>query len=52
MSFLRPALPGVLQARAEFVRRGREILNIDGQLYQDGRLVARACALSQVKGGS
>lgn len=52
VSFLRPALPGVLHARAEFVRRGREILNIDGKLYQDGRLVARACALSQVKGES
>ena len=44
LSFLRPVLPGEVQASARLVRRGREICNVQGELVQDGKVVATATA--------
>lgn len=44
LSFLRPAKPGLLQGRARLERRGRNVCNVSGQLFQDGQLLATATA--------
>lgn len=44
LSFLRPVMPGEVRASARLVRRGREICNVQGELSQDGRVVATATA--------
>jgi uncharacterized protein (TIGR00369 family) len=49
VNFLRSAKTGSLQVRALFVRRGKDIFCIEGNLYQGENLVATASALSQVK---
>jgi uncharacterized protein (TIGR00369 family) len=49
VTFLRSAKAGSLQVRARFVRRGKDIFCIKGNLYQGENLVATASALSQVK---
>ena len=43
-SFLRPATVGPIRASARVVRRGREIVNVTGELSQGGRTVATATA--------
>lgn len=43
-SFLRPVRVDTVQATARVVRRGRELVNLTGELSQDGRLVATASA--------
>ena len=48
VSFLRPAMRGPLVGRARLVRRGREVCNVEGELMQDGRLVATAVATCMV----
>lgn len=50
VAFLRPAQVGRLKARAAFVRKGREVFNVSGELYQNERLIAHASAVAQVKG--
>jgi uncharacterized protein (TIGR00369 family) len=44
LSFLRPARPGPLEGRSRVLRRGREVLHVQGELWQDGRQVATAAA--------
>lgn len=44
LSFLRPARCGPIEGRALLVRRGREVVNVQGSLWQDGRQVATATA--------
>ncbi len=43
-SFLRPVRVDTVHATARVVRRGRELVNLTGELSQDGRLVATASA--------
>lgn len=47
-SFLRPAKPGTLTGRATLVRRGRGVCNVNGELWQDGRLIATATAVCTI----
>ena len=47
-SFLRPAKPGKLIGRATLVRRGRGVCNVNGELWQDDKLVATATAVCMV----
>jgi uncharacterized protein (TIGR00369 family) len=44
-SFLRPAKPGRLTGRATLVRRGRGVCNVNGELWQNDKLVATASAV-------
>ncbi|SOZ39177.1 PaaI family thioesterase [Cupriavidus neocaledonicus] len=48
LSFLRPGRPGPLQGRARLERRGRNVCNVVGQLWQDGQLLATATATCMV----
>jgi len=48
VSFLRPAQAGPLQGRARLVRRGREVSNVSGELWQAGKLVASATATCMI----
>lgn len=47
-SFLRPAKPGKLTGRATLVRRGRGVCNVNGELWQDEKLVATATAVCMI----
>ena len=47
-SFLRPAKPGRLIGRATLVRRGRGVCNVNGELWQDDKLVATGSAVCMV----
>ncbi|RQH06407.1 PaaI family thioesterase [Paraburkholderia dinghuensis] len=47
-SFLRPAKPGTLTGRATLVRRGRGVCNVNGELWQDDRLLATATAVCMI----
>lgn len=47
-SFVRSALPGVLRGRSKLVRRGRGVCNVEGELWQDDRLIATASAVVMV----
>jgi uncharacterized protein (TIGR00369 family) len=51
-SFLRPAKVGEIRAVARVVRRGREIVNVSGELSQEGRLVATAVATCMLVGSA
>lgn len=44
LSFLRPARPGLIQAEARIVRRGRDVCHVQAVLSQDGKEVASAQA--------
>ena len=44
LSFLRPAQAGPLQGRARLERRGRNVCNVAGELWQGGQLVATTTA--------
>lgn len=44
VSFLRPAMPGLLLGRSRLMRRGRDIYHVAGELLQDGKLVSTAVA--------
>jgi uncharacterized protein (TIGR00369 family) len=48
VSFLRPAQAGALEGRAQLVRRGRDVCNVSGGLWQGGKLVASAVATCMV----
>ncbi|WP_280150755.1 PaaI family thioesterase [Piscinibacter sp. XHJ-5] len=48
VSFLRPAQAGALEGRAQLVRRGRDVCNVSGELWQGGKLVANATATCMV----
>jgi uncharacterized protein (TIGR00369 family) len=48
VSFLRPAQAGELEGRAQLVRRGRDVCNVSGELWQGGKLVACATATCMV----
>ncbi len=48
LSFLRPATAGSLQGRAQIVRRGANICNVSGELWQEGELVATAVATCMI----
>ena len=43
-SFLRPVRVGTIHGSARVVRRGRELVNVSGELTQDGKPVATAAA--------
>jgi uncharacterized protein (TIGR00369 family) len=47
-SFLRSAKPGKLTGRAALVRRGRGVCNVNGELWQDDKLVATATAVCMI----
>jgi uncharacterized protein (TIGR00369 family) len=47
-TFLRPARAGRLLGRATLVRRGRGVCNVDGELWQDDKLVASASAVCMI----
>jgi len=48
VSFLRPAQVGALQGRATLVRRGREVCNVTGEIWQAGKLIATAVATCMI----
>lgn len=48
VSFLRPARAGRLEGRSQLVRRGKEVCNVNGELWQGGKLVASAVATCMV----
>jgi len=48
VAFLRPALAGPLLGRAILTRRGREVCNVNGELWQAGKLIATATAVCMV----
>ena len=47
-SFLRAAKPGKLIGRATLVRRGRGVCNVNGELWQEDKLVATATAVCMI----
>ncbi|MEX3944860.1 PaaI family thioesterase [Paraburkholderia sp. BR10937] len=47
-SFLRPAKAGKLIGCATLVRRGRGVCNVNGELWQDKKLVATATAVCMI----
>ena len=49
VSFLRPASAGPLEGRAQLVRRGKDVCNVSGELWQGGKLVASAVATCMVQ---
>ena len=48
VSFLRPAQAGPLEGRAQLVRRGKDVCNVNGELWQRGKRVASAVATCMV----
>ena len=42
VSLLKAAAPGRLQGRGTLIRRGRRLAVAEGEVFQDGRLVAKA----------
>jgi uncharacterized protein (TIGR00369 family) len=48
VSFLRPATRGALTGTARFMRRGRQVCHVAGELAQDGRVVATGNATCMV----
>jgi uncharacterized protein (TIGR00369 family) len=48
VSFLRPARAGALTGTARFVRRGRQVCHVAGELEQGGQVVATAAATCMV----
>jgi uncharacterized protein (TIGR00369 family) len=48
VSFLRPATAGALAGSARIVRRGRDVVHVQGDLLQGGRAVASATATCMV----
>jgi acyl-coenzyme A thioesterase PaaI-like protein len=49
-SFLRPASLGTLLGRAKLVRRGKGVCNVQGELWQQDKLVATASAVCMIVG--
>ncbi|WP_321926430.1 PaaI family thioesterase [Burkholderia sp. BCC1998] len=47
-SFIRPAIPGQLQGRATMIRRGRIVCHVEGELWQEGTLIATARAVCAI----
>ncbi|SDI49603.1 uncharacterized domain 1-containing protein [Paraburkholderia steynii] len=47
-SFIRPANPGHLQGCATMVRRGRTVCHVNGELWQEGKLIASATAVCAI----
>ncbi|WP_343676415.1 PaaI family thioesterase [Paraburkholderia heleia] len=48
VSFLRPAKPGLITGRAKLVRQGARVVNAEGKLWQDGKLLATASVVNMV----
>ena len=48
VSFLRPAVTGILHGEARMLRRGREVCHVLGTLSQHGKEVATAVAVCKV----
>lgn len=48
VSFLRPARPGLITGRAKLVRQGARVVNAEGELWQDGKLLATTSAVNLV----
>jgi uncharacterized protein (TIGR00369 family) len=44
VSFLRAAKAGAVEGRARLLRRGKDVFNVNGELWQGGKLVASAAA--------
>ncbi|TDN57954.1 PaaI family thioesterase [Paraburkholderia sp. BL10I2N1] len=49
-TYLRPAKPGRLHGRATLVRRGRGVCNVNGELWQEDKLVVTATAVCMIAG--
>jgi len=49
ISFLKPAKPGRLRGIGRVVRRGRDVCNLSGELYQGDELVATATATALIR---
>jgi uncharacterized protein (TIGR00369 family) len=49
VSFLRPATVGVIQGKGRVVRRGKDVCNLAGELYQAGELIATATATALIR---
>ena len=47
-SFIRPGVAGIFRGVSKLVRQGREICNVTGELWQEGKLIATATAVSKV----
>ncbi|GLR66977.1 hypothetical protein GCM10010909_16570 [Acidocella aquatica] len=47
-SFIRPGTPGGFRGMAKLVRHGREVCNVTGELWQEGKLIATATAVSKI----
>lgn len=48
VSFLRPAKPGLITGRAKLVRQGARVVNAEGELWQDGKLLATTTTVNMV----
>ncbi|MEX3809607.1 PaaI family thioesterase [Paraburkholderia sp. BR13439] len=48
VSFLRPGKPGLITGRASLVRQGSRVVNVEGELWQDDKLLATATAVNLV----
>ncbi len=48
VSFLRPAQAGMIEGRASLVRRGKDVCNVNGELWQGGKQVASAVATCMI----
>lgn len=48
VTFLRPAMPGMLLGKSTLVRRGRGACNVNGELWQGEKQVATASAVCMI----
>jgi len=48
--FLRPVVPGRIEGKGRVVSKGKQVSYLDGELYQNGVLVARATATALIQG--
>jgi len=49
VQFHRPAKPGPLKGMGRVVMRGREVCQLSGELFQDGKIVATATATAVIR---
>ncbi|MBL4631084.1 MAG: PaaI family thioesterase [Paraglaciecola sp.] len=47
--FIKPAFTGRIEGRGRVVSRGKQICYLEGELYQEGKLVAKATATALIK---
>jgi len=51
VNFIRPAKVGLLIGRGRVVSKGSSICVLEGELTQDGALIAKSSATAQIRGG-